>query len=148
MKVDQAGIDLITSFEGFSPVRYLCPAGKSTISFGHVIRDGEHFDEPMTESEGLSLLLMDLPSYEAHVLDLVEESMTQGMFNALTSFVYNLGPHALETSTLLKLLNAGSETAAADEFLKWDKATVNGKKITLPGLTRRREAEREMFLTT
>ena len=69
--------------------------------------------------------------------------LTQGQFDALVSFTYNLGARSLSTSTLLKKLNAGDYRGAADEFPRWNKA---GGQV-LAGLTRRREAERSLFLS-
>ena len=81
--------------------------------------------------------------YESDVSNLVKVKLTQGQFDALVSFAYNLGARALSTSTLLQKLNAGDYTGAADEFPRWNKA---GGKV-LPGLTWRREAERALFLS-
>ncbi|MEG5623927.1 lysozyme, partial [Enterobacter hormaechei] len=84
-----------------------------------------------------------LVSYESDVSRLVKVGLTQGQFDALVSFTYNLGARSLSTSTLLRKLNAGDYAGAADEFLRWNKA---GGKV-LNGLTRRREAERALFLS-
>lgn len=147
MQTSQQGLDLICRFEGFAANRYICPAGKPTIGYGHVIHAGEAFDEPLSEGDALELLLTDLPNYETRVLNLVEVELTQGQFDALVSFAYNLGTNALATSTLLNRLNSGDVAAAADEFLRWNKATVKGQKVVLAGLTARREAEQELFLS-
>jgi GH24 family phage-related lysozyme (muramidase) len=88
------------------------------------------------------LLKTGLVSYESDVSRLVKVGLTQGQFDALVSFTYNLGARSLSTSTLRKL-NAGDYAGAADEFLRWNKA---GGKV-LNGLTRRREAERALFLS-
>ena len=77
------------------------------------------------------------------VLDASPLVHTQSQYDAMISFTFNLGPGNLRSSTLLKKLNAGDRAGAADEFLKWTKA--GGK--TLPGLVKRREAERALFLT-
>ena len=69
--------------------------------------------------------------------------VTQNQFDALVSFTYNLGAGNLRSSTLLKKLNAGDYAGAADEFPKWNKA--GGKELA--GLTRRRNAERDLFLS-
>lgn len=147
MKTSQRGIDLICASEGFVAKRYRCPAGKWTIGYGHVIRDYEQFIEPLTEGQALELLLSDLPAYEAQVLTLVETELTQGQFDALVSFTYNLGARALGTSTLLNRLNSDDPKAAADEFPKWNKVTIKGVRVPLAGLTKRRAAERELFLS-
>ncbi|EAA7932780.1 lysozyme, partial [Salmonella enterica subsp. enterica] len=89
------------------------------------------------------LLKTGLVGYESDVSRLVKVRLTQGQFDALVSFAYNLGARTLSTSTLLRKLNAGDYAGAADEFLCWNKA---GGKV-LKGLTRRREAERALFLS-
>lgn len=99
----------------------------------------------MTIDQGTAdrLLKTGLVSYENDVLKIVKAKLTQGQFDALVSFAYNVGSRALSTSTLLKKLNAGDIKGAADEFLRWNKA---GGKV-MNGLTRRREAERALFLS-
>lgn len=89
------------------------------------------------------LLKTGLVSYESDVSRTVKVGLTQGQFDATVSFTYNLGAGSLSTSTLLRKLNAGDYAGAADEFLRWNKA---GGKV-LNGLTRRREAERALFLS-
>lgn len=144
MKTSERGIDLIKHFEGFAPSVYLCPAGKKTVGYGHVVRDGEGFTHPLTEYEATELLITDLTKrYEPRVLEAVDVPLTQGQFDALVSFCYNLGPAALETSTLLSFLNLGDYEKAAGQFTRWNKAA--GK--VLDGLTKRREAERDLFLS-
>jgi len=145
MKTSDKGIKLIQAFEGFQPKEYICPAGKPTIGYGHVVQAGEKFGT-LTEQEASELLVKDLERYETAILRCVESSLLQNEFDALASFTYNLGINAFQNSTLLKKLNSEDYESAANEFLKWDKATVNGKKVPLAGLTRRRQAERQMFL--
>ena len=143
MNASDRCIELIKEFEGFQPSIYLCLAGKPTIGFGHVVR-GDIFHQPITEKDAEELLLHDLDAfYGPAVLQLVAVDMTQGQFDALVSFTYNLGCGSLERSTLLKKLNAGDYQGAADEFERWDKC--NGKPIA--GLARRRHAEKALFLS-
>lgn len=142
MRVSDAGIELIKSFEGFEPVPYLDDVKIPTVGYGHVIRKGEKFLKPLTESEATELMCRDLMEFEACVSALVEVDIEQCQFDALVSFTYNLGCGKLESSTLLKKLNAGLYEEAADEMLLWNRA---GGKV-LNGLTRRRQAERAMFL--
>lgn len=146
MKTSAAGIDLIKQFEGFSANVYRCPAGKPTIGYGHVVTKQDRIIPPITETQARGLLAADLVPREEAVLRLVKVPLSQGQFDALVSFVYNLGETAFAGSTLLRKVNAGAHDIAADEFLKWDKATVKGKFVALPGLTKRRAAERAMFL--
>ena len=106
---------------------------------GKLIRSGMSIKQETAER----LLKTGLVSYESDVSRLVKVALTQGQFDALVSFTYNLGARSLSTSTLLRKLNAGDYSGAADEFLRWNKA---GGKV-LNGLTRRREAERALFLS-
>ena len=140
MKASQKAIDLIREFEGFEAKPYADAVGIPTIGYGHVILKGEHFDE-LTESEAVELLCKDLEKAEACILREVSVTITQEQFDALCSFVFNLGCGAFIRSTLLQKLNNGDAPGAADEFARWNKA---GGKV-LAGLTRRREAERELF---
>lgn len=142
MKVSQAGIDLIREFEGFSAVSYRDVAGKLTIGIGHMIKAGEKFDV-ITEQQAEAMLYEDLKWAEAAVLQCVDVDITQNQFDALCCFTYNVGGGSLLKSTLLIKLNESDYHAAADQFLRWDHA--GGKLV--PGLTRRREAERKLFLS-
>jgi lysozyme len=143
MKCSDAGIRFIKGFEAFRPVQYRDAVGIPTIGYGHVIRpnDVEHFrGRTLTEAEATGILCDDLEIAEAHINDLVTVDLAQHEFDALCSFVFNVGARAFETSTLLKKINAG-DLSASQEFLRWDHA---GGKV-LAGLTKRREAEAEMF---
>ena len=144
MKV--SNLDLIINFEGFSGKPYLCPAGIPTIGFGSTrYPDGTKVtidDKEVTKEEALSILRGTLESFEKTVNTLVKPKLTQNQFDALVSFVYNVGSGNFSSSTLLVKLNQGKYLEAANEFLKWNKA---GGKF-LSGLTRRRAAERELFL--
>jgi|GEM_PF-1640852 len=150
-KINNAGLELIKSFEGFRATSYTCPGGKATIGWGHAILPGESFQEPISQAQGLSILARDLAQAEAAVERLVTVPLTDNQFAALVSFTFNLGPdedadsipEGLGDSTLLKLLNAGDYAGAAEEFPKWRKA---GGQV-LEGLVRRRAAERDLFLT-
>ncbi len=117
-------------------------AGKLTVGIGHLIKPGEHF-ESITEQQAEELLHKDLQWAEYAVDQAVCVDITQNQFDALVSFVFNLGGKRLLTSHLLEHLNQGEFDIAADEFLKWD--IVAGKESA--GLKRRREAERELFLS-
>lgn len=142
MKINQAGIDLIKSFEGCKLQAYDDPLhpGLITIGYGHT--GGVKLGTTITQDQADAFLLSDLLNFESSVSKLVNVSLTDNQFSALVSFAYNLGPHTLQTSSLLKLLNQGHYSLAADEFLKWTHS--NGQVV--PGLVRRREAERALFL--
>lgn len=139
MKPSQACVDFVKSFEGFKANAYLCPAGVWTIGYGTTenVRPGD----TVNEFEAEALLYGDLLEAADAIDDLVDVELTQHQYDALCSFIYNVGREAFRNSTLLKLLNAGNYTAAAAQFQRWNKAS--GK--VLAGLSRRRESEREMF---
>ena len=137
---------LIREFEGLSLKAYLCPAGKLTIGYGHTGSD-VFAGKVISVAEAEELLEHDVAAFVPKVLALVHVPITQGMLDALVSFVYNLGTTKLGSSTLLKRLNSGDFDGAADQFRVWTKATVKGKFVTLPGLIKRREAEKRAFLS-
>jgi len=140
-------IDIITRFEGFSSNPYLCPASIPTIGYGSTrYSDGikvQLTDEPLTENEAMLLLLNTLEIYENSINKNVIAPINQNQFDALVSFVYNVGTGSFTKSTLLKKLNMADYVGASLEFLRWNKA---GGKV-LNGLTRRRAAEKTLFLT-
>ncbi|ENU3987665.1 TPA: lysozyme [Enterobacter kobei] len=146
MQTSDKGIALIKQFEGCKLTAYQDSVGVWTIGYGWTKPvDGKPIRAGMTIKQETAerLLKTGLVSYENDVSRLVKVDLTQGQFDALVSFTYNLGARSLSTSTLLRKLNAGDYAGAADEFLRWNKA---GGKV-LNGLTRRREAERALFLS-
>lgn len=139
MKISQRGINLIKHFEGFEAKAYLCPAGVLTIGYGHT--KGVKQGMIISEKEAEELLKGDLEHSENAVNKLVKVEVTQGMFDALVSFVFNLGEGNFGSSTLLKKLNSKDYYGASEEFKKWRLA---GGEV-LDGLVRRRAAERNLF---
>lgn len=133
--------ELIKSFEGLELEAYLCPADVWTIGYGHT--GNVHEGQTITKQEADELLDQDLEVFRRGVRKAVTVDLNENQFGALVSFAYNVGIGSLQSSTLLKLLNAGDYAGAADQFLRWNKS--RGKVLT--GLTRRREAERAVFLT-
>ncbi len=146
MKTSDKGLQLIKQFEGFRARPYLCPAGVPTIGYGATYYpDGKKVtmhDKPVSEADATAMLRSMLVQYENGVERYVQVPITQGQFDALVSFAYNVGLAALKNSTLLRLLNLRDYAGAAAQFARWNRA--NGK--VLPGLTRRREAERKLFV--
>lgn len=146
MQTSEKGIALIKQFEGCKLTAYQDSVGVWTIGYGWTQPvDGKPIRAGMTIKQETAerLLRTGLVSYESDVSRLVKVGLTQWQFDALVSFTYNLGARSLSTSTLLRKLNAGDYAGAADEFLRWNKA---GGKV-LNGLTRRREAERALYLS-
>jgi lysozyme len=151
MQISDTGLDLIKSFEGYlralpdgNCIAYRCPAGVPTIGWG--CTKGVKLGMIWTREQATEGLRRELAECEAAVSRLVTVDINQHQFDALVSFSYNCGTGALGKSTLLKRLNAGDYQGAAAAFAMWDKAKVGGKMTTLRGLTRRRAAERELFL--
>ena len=143
MQLSPQGLALIKHFEGFSPEPYQCSAGRWTIGYGHLIKGEERFMQPIDEPTAEALLKEDVRQAEQAVCRLVKVPLSQGQFDALVSFVFNLGQGAFSQSTLLRLLNAENYREAAKQFTRWDFA--GGKRIA--GLSRRRAAEKERFLS-
>ena len=139
MHTSQKGLDLIKSFEGLRLSAYKDVVGVVTIGYGTT--SGVKMGDTITKERAEELLREDVKRFEGYVDRLVKVPLTQGMFDALVSFTYNLGPGALEKSTLLDQLNLGDYDGAAEQFDRWTKA---GGKV-LSGLVRRRAAERALF---
>jgi GH24 family phage-related lysozyme (muramidase) len=166
--VPQQAIELIKSFEGIpdgdpSTVNldaYLDPVGIWTIGWGHaIVYQGSFLRGPenksiarslypggITIAQAEALLKGELVSFARDVQNLVKVTIDDNQFGALISFAFNAGTGNLASSTLLRKLNAGDVAGAADQFLVWNKSRQNGVLIELKGLTRRRTAERAMFL--
>ena len=139
MKTSNNGIDLIKHFEGCETEAYLCPAGVWTIGYGHI--KGVQEGDVITEQQAHDMLVEELEEYEGYIKDFVEVPLSQNQFDALVSWVYNLGSGNLKSSTLLKVLNSRDYDGVPEQILRWNKA--NGQVIE--GLARRRESEAELF---
>lgn len=133
-------IPIIKEFEGCKLKAYLCPANVWTIGYGHT--DGVKEGDEITQQEADRLLVSDVDLFTTGVQRLVTSDINRNQLGALVSFAFNLGLGNLRHSTLLKLVNAGDFVGAANQFPRWNKA---GGKV-LAGLTRRREAEKQLFL--
>lgn len=161
-------VELIKSFEGVpdgdpSTVNldaYLDPLNIWTIGWGHaltyqgrMLKDAANqalarqlYPGGITRDQAETLLRADLLDRSPGLLNLVKVPLDDGQFGALMSFAFNCGLGNLGASTLLRLLNAGQYAAAAEQFLVWNKGRRDGVLVELAGLTRRRRAERAMFL--
>lgn len=144
MRLSERGEDLIIKYEGFSARPYICPAGKLTIGHGHVILPGEEerYVRGITRAEAETLLEMDALRASSAVTRLTKVPLAQGQFDALVSFIFNLGSGAYQRSTLRQKLNRGEYEDAAGEFKKW----VYSRGRKLPGLIKRRNEEKSLFM--
>ncbi|MHA7064050.1 lysozyme [Azospirillum argentinense] len=136
---------LVRHFEGLYLKAYLCPAGVPTIGYGHTA--GVRMGQTINGLQAEVFLRADMAEAARDVDRLVKVPLTDRQRGALASFVFNLGAGALQTSTLLRLLNQGDYAGAAGQFGRWVFATVNGEKVQLPGLVKRRAAEKALFET-
>lgn len=139
-QISQSGINKIKKHEALSLTPYKDSAGLWTIGYGHLLKNGEWWDN-ITEAFAEELLKKDLAIAERAVNDYVLVPISQNQYDALVSFVYNVGAGAFKKSTLLKKLNNG-DGSVASEFLRWNKA--GGRVVN--GLIARREREQALFL--
>jgi lysozyme len=140
VKCSEAGIRLIQEFEGYAAEPYEDVGGKLTWGFGHLGKRGEIPPKRISEADATALLCRDLEVAEACIDGLVDVNLSQSQFDALCSFVFNLGCTAFMGSTLLRKINAGDATAS-DEFRKWCRVGHN----EVAGLLRRRLAEQALW---
>jgi lysozyme len=141
MQLSAQGLELIKHSEGFRAAQYLDIAGHNTIGYGHRIVPPESLPGEITEAQATELLKRDVYLAEQAVLRLVHVPLTQGQFDALVDFCFNVGAGNLASSTLLKELNEGEYAVAGLELLRWDHT---GSAIS-DGLKARRTAELELW---
>ena len=142
VELSPAGLDLIKRSEGFRENVYTDVAGFPTIGYGHRLQPGDSFPSGITEEVGQAILAIDVQAAEQAVNRLVHVTLTQGQFDALVDFTFNLGAGRLASSTLLRDLNLGQYDAAAQQLLVWDHA--GGVKNA--GLKARRQAECKLWM--
>jgi GH24 family phage-related lysozyme (muramidase) len=149
MQLSTAGLDLIKSSEGFKPHLYNDADGNATIAYGHLVHHGpicgvaseKPFANGISEQQGSELLMTDTEYAQHAIENLVKVTLTQGQYDALVSFTYNEGAGRLQSSTLLKVLNAGNYAVVPAQLMEW--VFSGGEK--LPGLVTRRSAEATLF---
>jgi len=144
LATNAAGIALIKAAEGIRLASYQDPSGSWTIGYGHTVNVGP--GQTITQAEADQLLAQDLMQFEAGVSS-VTANPTSNEFSAMVSLAFNIGMGGFKGSTVLRQHNAGNYAAAADAFLLWNKAHVDGQLVELAGLTTRRAAERALYLT-
>jgi lysozyme len=145
-KINRAGIALIKHFESLQLTAYLDPVGIWTIGYGHT--EGVQPGTTITTAQANRLLSDDLAPAETAVQDGVGDAPTSNnQFSAMVSLCFNIGAGNFAESTVLREHIARDYQAAANAFLLWNKGTVDGELVVLPGLTDRREAERKLYLS-
>lgn len=141
MELSEIGLELIKTSEGFRSHVYSDVAGIATIGYGHRLLPNETFPNGITHAQALDLLTADVQHAEQGVERLVKVPLTQGQFDALVDFCFNLGAGRLASSTLLKDLNASLCNQAGEQLLRWE---IAAGKVS-PGLKTRREAEFQLW---
>lgn len=152
MTPSKNAIELIKQCESFASKPYICPAGKPTIGYGTTkYPTGKYVtinDNPITSSQAVSYLMSDLNSTAREIMREIKTELTQSQFDALCSFVYNLGIINFKNSTLLKKINANPDDNTIEtEFKKWIYVSVDGKKKILQGLVKRRSLEAKLYFS-
>lgn len=147
--VSPACIALVKVHEGFKARPYLCPAGKLTVGYGHrLYSDAEAKRHGfVNEEQATALLIRDLAHVALDLGSILQVQVNQAQFDALCSFVFNIGQRHYAQSTLRQKLEASDFDGAADELPRWVYGRVRGVKTQLPGLVKRRAEERALFLT-
>ena len=144
-------LPIIKQFEGFRATPYKDSAGVPTIGYGTIqYPDGSAVtmaDPAITEPEAESFLKFQMSQKSAAIAPCLQRQATLHQAAAMLSLTYNIGTGAFKGSTVLKKFNLGKISEAADAFLLWDKAWVDGQLVVVPGLHKRRVQEREIFLT-
>ena len=148
--ISQTGVDLVKEFEGLHEVRedgmvypYKCSADVLTCGFGST--KGVSEDTVWTQDYAEERLMVDLNEHSEAIHHYVTVPLTPNQYDALTSFIFNLGAGAFKSSTLLKKLNKSLYHEVPEQFMRWNKARVKGTLTPLAGLTRRRAAEAALF---
>jgi GH24 family phage-related lysozyme (muramidase) len=153
LTLSRRGQDFIVEFEGFSATLYNDQAGHCTIGVGHLVHHGAcrpsegGLEKGITRARALALMVRDASTKIDCVASNVKVDLDQAQFDALVSFTFNVGEAAFESSTLLKRLNKGDLAGVPEELKRWNKITVNGRKVASKGLTRRRAREARLFTT-
>ncbi len=151
MRTSVAGRAAIKRREGEKLSAYKDSVGIWTIGVGHTTAAGAPTvtaGMKITAAQSDEILARDLTAVEDDLNAVVKVPVNQNQFDALSSIHFNIGPGSFRSSTLLKKLNAKDYAGAADQFLVWNKGTINGKKVVIDGLTIRRKDERAQFLST
>ena len=147
MKISPRGLELIKDFEGFSSTSYLDVVNIPTIGWGNTFYENGtkvKLGDQISKTDALKLLeVVANRDFADKIFPAIKVKVTQSQFDAMVSLAYNIGAGAFLKSTLLKKVNAGDFIGAGEEFLRWNKA--NGKEVL--GLTKRREREKQLFLS-
>lgn len=146
--ISVTAIDTIEEFEGFEPHAYIDTDGTPVIGYGLSRIGGKpvQMGDSISVEEANLALNSQLQVIQQELDKAIEVELSDRQLGAVVSLAFNVGVEDISNSTLVRKINKGDYTGAADEFLRWDKANVRGRLIQLPGLTRRRYAEKQLFM--
>lgn len=149
ISVVPAAVNLVKEFEGFRANAYLDTSGLPVVGYGQTRVNGQtvSLGYYITQTQADIALRQELQHIQNLVKSHVRVKLNPHQLGALTSLVFNSGTRILTNSTLIRKLNAGDYVGAANEFPRWNKANRGGRLVEFPGLTRRRLAEKQLFLT-
>ena len=146
--VSDIAIDLIKEFEGFESQAYIDTDGTPVIGYGLSKIAGKpvQVGDRISPERADAALKSHLQEINQELAKIVKVNLSDRQKSALASIAFNVGVNGIKNSTLIKKINNRDFAGAANEFLRWDKANMRGRLVQLPGLTRRRTAERQLFL--
>ena len=147
--VSEIAVDIIKEFEGFKGYAYIDTDGTPVIGYG-LSRIGGipvQIGDRISTTQADAALDAHLREIDRELQKAIKVELSEHQLSALASISFNVGVDAIAESTLVRKINAGDYAGAANEFLRWDKADMRGRLVQLPGLSRRRAAERELFLS-
>lgn len=146
--VSDIAVNLIKEFEGFENQAYIDTDGTPVIGYGLSKIAGKpvQIGDRISPERADAALKSHLQEIDRELAEIVKVNLNERQKSALASISFNVGVNGIRNSTLIRKINANDLTGAANEFLRWDKANMRGRLVQLPGLTRRRSAERQLFL--
>lgn len=149
--IHPAALEIILRNEGFRPEAYRCPANVWTIGYGTTRINGRPVKrgDVIGRAVALALAIEQIrTTYRPPVVAAVGTDLSHEQLGACISLAYNIGTGAFAGSSVARHARAGKHASAAAAFAAWNKATVNGRRVILPGLVRRRKEEADLYRTT
>ena len=146
--INKAGLEIIKKYEGLRLTKYVCPAGKVTIGYGHSMKPGEVIPRFITNERAEELLLEDIELFEDEMRNLIEIDLDSNQWSAIVSFVYNVGATLFASSSVLKKINerdAEGVVKALKKYVYYTDST--GEKVVAEGLKKRRDSEAKLYLS-
>lgn len=146
--IPSVALNLVKEFEGFESQAYIDTDGTPVIGYGLSKISGEsvQMGDRISSAEADVALNNQMREIQQELDQVIEVELSDRQLSAVASLAFNVGVNFIQDSTLVRKINSRDYRGAANEFLRWDKANVRGRLVQMPGLTRRRQAERRLFL--